>query len=875
MMKKSNKGAETNGPRPPKQKRKITVRSVANTIAIVFLSLALIGCVSVFFMLSSIISSAPEVTMNSLKGKDSTQLYDDAGNTFSSLGEEQRESVDYEDLPQSLIDAFLAIEDSRYFKHNGFDLPRFISSGINNLTTGSLSQGGSTLTMQAVDNAVFAEMDDNVGSMEKIKRKIQEIWLSMEIENELSKKEIIELYLNKINFGGPARGIQKGSEYYFGKDASQLTLSESAFLAGVINAPNLYNPYSGYSIDENGTATNFYENAVKRRDETLDMMEYHGYISETECALAKSTKLAFQLNGSSGFVSNPYLAYIDRVEKEVKELTGKDMYTTPMRVYTSMNRELQEYYSEMQSGNHINFPDGDSDMQFGSALLNNQTGEIVALLGGRGDAVYAGYRNNRAIENTHQLGSSVKPLIDYVLTFEKLGYATSHIYHDGPRKFGNDPNIIHNASGQWTGDITTSDAVGRSLNGPAIEAMMDVLDKIGQEELIKHMAAIGYEIPADSFNMNYAIGGEEMISTPLQLAGAYQIFANKGVYIEPHAVKKVELMDGSGDVYETEVKKTQVVSEESAWLMSQLLNEATSSRFSNLLQILQSSYPVYAKSGTSDYGEDGLAYNIPAQAMKDKWIAAYTSEYTIATWAGYDSIDYNHYFTVYKMNVNVPGQVNHLMLDKVAEVFGTPAAITRPSGVTQITHVKGKYPYASVPEGTPSDMITTGWINTKYAKLETLSADPLEALQSFKIEETDTDNVYKLSFSAYPDAEKLKPGSHTQQIEFSGGTITGNVFYDPRLLYGEVVYKIDISQNNTVLNSYTYTSENAEQTITGTPGETYNVCGYYSYKNTSEGKSNEICYKVTLPKTSDPGEEETPSNPDQTLPPTNNTDDDD
>ena len=362
MAIKKNKSEKQN---KPKEKRKMTARGVANIIAMTFISLVLICCVTVFFILADIINHRPDMDYADLVGKDSTILVDDAGNEFSSLGEEQRTSITYEQLPQSLIDAFLSIEDSRFFKHNGFDLPRFISSGINNILSGSLSQGGSTLTMQAVDNAVFALMPDKdeIGTVEKIKRKIQEIWMSMSLENDVTKKEIIELYLNKINFGGPARGIQKAAEYYFGKDASQLTLSESAFLAGVINAPNSYNPYTGYVIDDNGEGFDYYQNAVKRRNETLNMMEYHGYITEEECELAKSVELAFQLNGSDNFSNDPYLAYIDQVEKEVYELTGKDMYTTPMKIYTALNSELQMYYADMQNGKIINFPEGDANMQ--------------------------------------------------------------------------------------------------------------------------------------------------------------------------------------------------------------------------------------------------------------------------------------------------------------------------------------------------------------------------------------------------------------------------------------------------------------------------------------------------------------------------------
>ncbi|HAH93479.1 MAG TPA: penicillin-binding protein, partial [Dielma fastidiosa] len=233
---------------------------VLNSIIIVILSLVLIGSVSAFYLLDGILNDpdAPKYDASSLETQESSVIYDTDGNVIIELSREDgtRENVSYDQIPQVVVDAFLSIEDSRFYKHNGFDLPRFIKSALENVKQGNLGQGGSTLTMQMIDVSHMSKLEKAPNGFVRIARKVQEIFLSMQAESHISKQQILEKYLNLINFGGPARGIQKGAQYYFGKDVSQVTLSEAAFLAGVINAPNGFDPYYNYDA------------AIERRNET-------------------------------------------------------------------------------------------------------------------------------------------------------------------------------------------------------------------------------------------------------------------------------------------------------------------------------------------------------------------------------------------------------------------------------------------------------------------------------------------------------------------------------------------------------------------------------------------------------------------------------
>lgn len=836
---------------------------ILNSIVIVFLSIVLVVSVGGFYVLGKILQDSPTLAVGNFEGKENTVIYDAEGNeiiTLSMYGEDGvRENVTYDKIPQVIIDAFLSVEDSRYFKHNGFDLPRLIKSALENISNFDLGQGGSTLTMQMVDVTTMSKIakpDDP--ALVRIKQKIQEIFLSLNAERQLDKKIILEKYLNKINFGGPARGVQKGAEYYFGKSVEDITLSEAAFLAGVINAPAFFNAY--YEYDQ----------AIERRNVTLDLMLYHGYISEEEHDLAVNTELAFQLEGPTLFETSPYLSFIDKVTEEVKELSGGlDPYIVPMEIYTTMNRGAQELADQILNGEAgINYPQDDELFQVGFSLMDNQNGEIQALGGGRG---YDGdLRNSRAYIQQKQAGSSIKPILDYALTFDYLGWATDHVMLDAPMKYRGTNIPLSNADGLNRGDVTYQYAVAISLNTTAINALQEVIDTIGLDRVIQHMQKLEFKafegMSSDQFSTGYGIGGADMQTTPLEMAGAFSIFANNGNYITPHTVRKVVFKDKSQEDIAPNYETVNIISPQAAYLMSVLLEDAVSTNWQNLLQIMISPYPVYGKTGTSDWADDGLSYGIPQLAMKDKWMVNYTSKYTVATWAGYDEPVAGKFtwFDTNKMLLNVPGQINKKLFDFI-HTDNYPSAIAQPSGVVSISHVKGAFDngYFSAPEGTPDEMISTGLIKSEFATLKPLAAETLEPLKTFDAKYDSQHGMMQFNFTPYPNLDKLKEGSTTYDGIEGYPDFKSTKIYDPAFIFGPVVYRVDITSNNITLGTFDYNIEKAEEKLSLDPGQSVEVCGYYSYK-LNPLTSNKVCSTIKNNDTerpSGPGDIDGPGGP--------------
>lgn len=834
-MKKSN--SKNN-----KQKNK----NLMNTVLIFILSGFLLLGTATFFILSSILAKAPEVNISDLSSKGNSRIYDIDGKVIMELGEENRENISIDKVPHSVIDAFLAVEDSRYFKHNGFDLPRFLKSAMNNLRSGSLAEGGSTLTMQMIDVQYFQDKsniydaDGNIigspSSLEKVEFKIQEIFMSLDVESKTNKLQILEDYLNRINFGGSARGIQKGAQYYFSKDVTQLTLSESAFLAGVVNAPNFYNPYYGISIDGNGKPINHYEEAVKRRDNTLYLMNYHGYITDTEYKLALKDELAFQLGGENSLETTPYMSYTDVAIKEARELTGKDPYTTPMDIYTYMDRDAQNLSDDILNEKVFDFPN--ATLQTGFTLMDNQTGRIIAMGAGRG---YGGdVRYNRANDVAHNPGSSIKPLMDYAPAFEYLGWSTSHVLEDKPITYTGTTFRINNADGYYRGDVNLQTCINSSLNTTAIQALQQVIDKVGTDDVVKLMNKMGLtQIDEEDFTLGYGIGGSNLQATPTQMAGAYSIFANSGKYIKPHTVGKVEFHDGSSPI-EPEYDKVKVISEESAYQMTYLLENAVKMQPGTLSDLLKDTYQVAAKTGTSDWGDLGLQYGIPKASMKDKWVCAYTSKYTVSAWAGYDKPGPNAYINNYVMNYNVPGKICNLLLDVMAKKETQPN-FTKPDNVVAITHVNGLYPYALPPENSNKELAVTGFINKKFAKLQLIAPDELSKLEAFNIEFDASGGIINLDFTPYSNPDKLKLASSIISYNELG---SGKRIFDKSFLFGAVCYKADLYVDDVFVKTYTFSNDKASINLNFAGGENVKVVGYYGY-TISPLKSNEISKTFT------------------------------
>ncbi len=694
-----------------RKKRRIVRKRIARRIGTLFLICVLAAYVVVGIYgtrkVEEWTKTIPTLDVKDLMSEESSYIYDANGKLITEIGTYYRQNITYDQCPESLVDAVLAIEDSRYFEHNGFDIPRFTKSVIETLVRHN-QQGGSTFTMQLVKNSYFSidAGDESVERSATVEYKVQQILLSMQLETQLNKREIFELYMNKLNFGDRVRGVQKASQYYFGKNVWELTLSESALLAGIINMPNGYNPY------------HYLDQATTRRNEVLDLMYLHGYIDQSERALAKSIRVEDQLVGVNDLnvESQKYAQYIDVVIEEAQKMTGRDPVIYGMKIYTALNPTVQSKIEGIENGSE-GIPFTKSLMQTAIISMNNQNGEIVGIGGGRG---YQGGARllNRATAQYKQPGSTVKPILSYALAFEYLGYSLDEVIMDKPTTFPGESRQLSNAGNDgFSGDVTIKKAIGMSLNIPAILTLEKVTARIGGQGVVDYLHNVGFTRASNAnYHMSYAIGGNAFEATVAELAGAASVMFNGGVYNKPHTIRQIEMSDG--DVYYPENQNNRVISSGSAYLVTQLMknNVDDPGIMSIYMNALKRSYPVYAKTGTSDWGSDGVQYGIPVAAMKDKWMICATSNYTNAVWVGFDKAvnGAGTYFTNAEGFLNIPGRICSALLSAEEQISGADlSGVKRPSDVMDVTYAYGTYPHiTSGPNMITSQVSTTGYNNT-------------------------------------------------------------------------------------------------------------------------------------------------------------------
>lgn len=807
---------------------------------LVFGTVAVVG-------LEVMLKDEPELNADDLFSQESTLIYDSQGNQIADVGTQLRENVDYDDIPEAMIDAFLSVEDSRFFTHNGFDVPRFMMSTINTILHDN-RQGGSTFTMQLIKLTYFQNDDKGISKTADIQYKLQQIDLALKLEKQTTKKDIFQLYLNKMNFGGVGniRGVQKAAEQYFGKSVSELNLSECALLAGIVNSPYYYDPH------------NYLDHATDRRNTVLSLMLRHGYINEEEYNLAKSIKvedLLIDQTTALGDVDYKYQAYIDEAIKEAEEVTGQDPMNVSMEIYTAMDPVAQDKVEEICAGENSAVTFADDLMEVGIISENSQTGEIVAIGGGRNYSQGGSMLLNHATEQYKQPGSAVKPYLDYALAFEYLGWATSHELIDKPLTYGN--WTYKNANGSYYGRVDLKYAVAMSLNTTAIQAMQAVIDEKGQETIIKYLQDLNFSsFDPDTFDISYAIGGNSYTCTAKELMAAHAIIMNGGNYITPHTITKIVYRSGNQDDFIPEYTGKQVLSAASAYMVSTLMNYCVTSGIYNYMQILNRSYPVYAKTGTTDWGTSGLQYGIPSGAMKDKWMVCETTQYTTAVWVGWEKAveGAGTYFTTSKALMNIPGHICEEMLDTLQR-DSIPEGVQQPEDCVSITHVRGIFPYVAPNDSVPDDYITTGYVKKEFSKLGefNITADPLENITDFQVSADSSSLNITFKWADYPDATKLTVAS-TNEETFSSTWLTG-----------KVLYKARITENGTTIGEISSEGSSSTQVVSGVEyGKTYQVCGYYGYETASD-TSGEICKSLTMP--ANPNPSPSPSDPSETESP--------
>ena len=846
-------------------RRRVNRRNLWTIILIVMICLEMIAGAAGLFLIGNMLQNKPKLVIDDFFSAESSHIYDRSGTLIADVGTQLRENVTYDEISEAVIDAFLAVEDSRYFEHSGFDLPRFTKSAIDNvlnkLRGRSGLSGGSTFTMQLVKLTYFQNDETGVTATRNIEYKVQQIALAQELEKESNKKAIFEMYLNKMNFGGTGniRGIQKAAQYYYGKNAGELNLDEAAMLAGVINAPYTYDPH------------NFLDNATSRRNTVLSLMVRHGYITEKEYRLAKAVKVEDTLidpfsSRSGGGEAYAFQSYIDTVIEEAASITGQDPLSVAMDIYTYMDPEVQKVMDDIQAGRYEEVVFPDDLMEIGMIAENNQTGEIVAIGGGRNYGRGGSMLLNHATDQYKQPGSSVKPFLDYALAFEYLGWATSHVVTDRPISYEGTDLIIKNANGVYNGECTLAYAISASLNTPAIQALQDVINTAGWNTVVSFINSLGFsQVTYDNFDIGFAIGGSNFTASCEELMAAHAILMNGGNYIRPHTISKVVFRSGMSEPLTPTYDAVNVLSPQAAYLAANLMYTAVHGGVFNYLDILSRPYQTFGKTGTSDWGDEGLQYNIPQGASKDKWMVCDTSQYTITTWVGYEKgvKDKDTYFSKEKSNLNIPGNICSLILDAVHR-DSAPGDLPMPDGISSITHILGTWPYSAPAEGIDGSLLTTGLIKSDFARLASPeSADAPEKLASFDAELKDG-KLY-LEWSEYPDPEKLEVAGNEMDISLkdSAGNVivaaTGKRLFDWSWVFGPIRYKARISKGSSVIAEISSEEDSASEDAEDLdPDTTYEACGFYAYEN-SGSASNEICVSIRTAKAEKPAPSETPS----------------
>ena len=589
-------------------------------------------------------------------------IVDSEGNVTSNLsGDEKRQIISIEEMSPYLPKAYIAIEDERFREHNGVDLKRTAYAIFTYVTHGgSSSFGGSTITQQLVKNATGEDDDSPI-------RKIKEWVKAYKVEQIMTKDQILETYLNIIFVGSDVYGVELGSRHYFGKSAADLSLAESAFLAGINNAPNSYNPFGTKDVSEK---------ISKRTKTVLAKMLELNYINQEEydTAIAEvDNGLNFQ-NGNSSASINSYFvdAVINQVINDIADERGIStalaknyVYGSGIKIYSteiaSIQDIVEEEFLKTTYVKESKLHPGETT-QAAMAVIDNKTGYVVAVAGGLGEKTES-RGLNRATQSLRQTGSAMKPLAVVGPGLQEGTLTASTVYDDSYTIFKNGTQLYDPEDyNDYQGLITIREAIETSQNVPFVKAMT----KLTTTKSIEYLEKMGISTLTNNDNgLALSIGGLNRGISPLEMTAAYACIANGGIYITPTFYTKVE--DKSGNiVLEAEQTQTRVFSESVAYVLMDILKE-----------------PVYGSAGTATYCKidqiDTACKTGTTNNSYDRWLCGFTPYYSAAVWYGYDQNE-----TITVKGRNPAGSIWSSVMNQV-HAYMDPATFEMPAGVVQAT----------------------------------------------------------------------------------------------------------------------------------------------------------------------------------------------
>ena len=576
------------------------------TQIILLISLLSVLCFILFF---AFIAWKTNVEMLQDGLGQSTAIYDKDGEMAAIIETNRSEGINLSNVPEYVPNAVIAIEDRRFWEHNGFDIKGLTRAFLSNLFSGEITGGGSTITQQLTKNALLSPE-------QTYKRKIEELFLAVEIEQHYSKEEILTMYLNQVYFGSGAWGIGQASKKYFNKDISNITISEAATLAGLLQSPSALDPYKHL------------DRAIDRRNVVLASMKKIGMLTEEQYVAAKEEKLHLD-DGGGNYIKRDHPYYVDAVlDEAIKEysLTQEQILTRGYKIYTQMDQNIQSALEKVYQQNAL-FPKSKSGtlVQSGAVLLDPRSGGVRALIGGRGEYVFRGF--NRATHMKAQPGSTLKPLAVYTPALEE-GYGVNSMLKDEQIVFGD--YAPANFSGTYQGEVPMYEAMAQSINLPAVW----LLNEIGLEKGIKSLERFGITLEQEDHYLGIALGGMHKGISPLQLAEAYSVFANEGKRRDGHLITKI--VGPTGNVIAEHKSKTEKVT-------SNIIAKKMTSMLLGVVEngtgkgVKTNEFQIAGKTGSTQ-----LPYH-DINGTKDQWFVGYSPNLVGAVWLGYDQTDREHY----------------------------------------------------------------------------------------------------------------------------------------------------------------------------------------------------------------------------------------
>ncbi len=573
-----------------------------HTLNLLLLTLILVVVLTVgglYFWLNKDLPQLP-VNLQQINLSLPTEIYSSDGERIKILGE--RHPIVLEDVSPFFTKAIIAVEDSRFYRHSGIDHRGLVRAFWTNLRKKRIAQGGSTITQQLSKNLFFSFERNWI-------RKIKELLIAFQLEATFSKGQILEAYCNQIYFGSGAYGVEEAAQIYFGKRAKDITLLQAALLAGLPNSPNNANPFSHY------------ERAMQRTEYVLSRMVSENLISD------KERKLALQSNIDlvrPRVESDPNLYFVDQVLEQLERDYGKEfVHFGGLKILTTLDtryqklafKSVQNHLEALQ--NRVIRERGAGPLQSALVAIENKSGAVRAMLGGR-DYSYSQF--NRAVSNNRLPGSSFKPFV-YFTAMEELGYSPATVVKDEPLTIdipGSSPWSPNNFDDEYAGNIILKKALMKSIN--IISAKL--MNEVGPEKVIRMARKFGIKSPLGK-NLSLALGTSGL--SPFEVASAYSVIANLGIYNEPYLIQHIEDFQGNR-LYEHYYQGVQQFLPDALFPLLNMMQGVVDGGTGQIVRRMGFRHPAAGKTGTTN-------------DFKDAWFNGFTKDISASVWVGFDNND--------------------------------------------------------------------------------------------------------------------------------------------------------------------------------------------------------------------------------------------